>query len=166
MRFSLIDRIERIVPSQEIVAIKNLTLAEEYLAEHFPTFPVMPGVLMVEAATQAAAWLVRTSDGFRHSMVLLKELKNARFGTFVTPGRQLRLRLEWVKDEGALTTLKVASEVDGQSGLTARLVVERFNLSDRRPELADDDRENIEHHRRTFRRLLAPGAMTGNGASG
>lgn len=159
MRFSLIDRIERIVPNQEIVAVKSLTLAEEYLAEHFPTFPVMPGVLMVEAATQAAAWLVRASDEFRHSMVLLKELKNARFGSFVTPGRQLRLRLEWMKDEDCLTTLKVTSEVDGHTGLSARMVVERFNLRDCRPELAPDDDENIEYHRRIFRRLLAPDAL-------
>lgn len=159
MRFSLVDRIDRLQPGREIVVVKNLTLAEEYLAEHFPTFPVMPGVLMVEAATQAAAWLVRVTGDFRHSTVLLKELKNARFGQFVTPGRQLRLHLEWHKSEGNATTLKVSSEVEGKSSLAGRLVVEGFNLADRRPELAAEDEALRSHQRRQLVRLLAPGAM-------
>lgn len=158
MRFSLVDRIERLTPRKEIIAVKNLTLAEEYLAEHFPTFPVMPGVLMVEAASQAAAWLVRVTEDFRHSMVLLKEVSNAKFGRFVSPGRQLRLHLEWLKDDGTETTLKIKSDVDGKSSLSGRLVVEAFNLRDRRPELAWEDESLVEHHRRTLRRLLAPGA--------
>ena len=54
MRFVLIDRITEINPGQSLTAVKNLSLAEEYLADHFPGFPVMPGVLMLEALTQAA----------------------------------------------------------------------------------------------------------------
>lgn len=159
MRFTLVDRIERIVPAQEIIAVKNLTLAEEYLAEHFPTFPVMPGVLMVEAATQAASWLIRVTEDFRHSVLLLKELKNAKFGQFVTPGRQLRLHVQWVKSDNAETVVKVASEVDGKSSLSARMVVLGVNLRDERPELAPEDEALIAHHRTALRRLLAPGAI-------
>ena len=59
MRFVLIDRIVEVRPGQSLVAVKNLSLAEEYLADHFPGFPVMPGVLMLEALTQAGAWLIR-----------------------------------------------------------------------------------------------------------
>ena len=51
MRFVLIDRIQEIVPGQSLTAVKNLSLAEEYLADHFPGFPVMPGVLMLEGMT-------------------------------------------------------------------------------------------------------------------
>ncbi len=58
MKFLLVDRIESIQPGQRIVTTKALTLAEEYLADHFPAFPVMPGVLMLEALVQSAAWLV------------------------------------------------------------------------------------------------------------
>ncbi|MGD9644825.1 MAG: beta-hydroxyacyl-ACP dehydratase, partial [Pirellulales bacterium] len=75
MRFTLIDRIVECEPWQKIAARKNLTLAEEYLADHFPGFPVMPGVLMLEAMTQAGAWLVRASEDFRHSMVVLREAR-------------------------------------------------------------------------------------------
>ena len=64
MRFVLIDRIIDLQPGQSLVAIKNLSLAEEYLADHFPGFPVMPGVLMLEALTQAGAWLIRDMENF------------------------------------------------------------------------------------------------------
>jgi 3-hydroxyacyl-[acyl-carrier-protein] dehydratase len=155
MRFSLVDRVERFEAGREIVAVKNLTLAEEYLAEHFPTFPVMPGVLMVEAVTQAGAWLVRVTDGFQHSMILLKEVRNAKFGQFVTPGGQLRLHGEWVKDEMRTTTLKVTGEVDGRQSLSARIVLERFNLREHSPDRADDDDDILVHQRRWWRRLTS-----------
>jgi len=78
MRFSLIDRIVELQPGAKIEAVKNLSLAEEYLADHFPQFPVMPGVLMVEAMTQAAPWLVRRTEDFAHSMIVLSEAKNVQ----------------------------------------------------------------------------------------
>ena len=65
MRFTLIDRIVDFQPGVRITAVKSLTMAEEYLADHFPNFPVMPGVLMLEAMTQASAWLIRAERGFR-----------------------------------------------------------------------------------------------------
>ena len=61
MKFILIDRISVLERGQRIVAHKALSLAEEYLADHFPAFPVIPGVLMLEAMVQASAWLVRRS---------------------------------------------------------------------------------------------------------
>ncbi|MGW8257129.1 MAG: 3-hydroxyacyl-ACP dehydratase FabZ family protein, partial [Thermoguttaceae bacterium] len=67
MRFSLIDRIVDVELGVRISAVKTLSMAEEYLADHFPHFPVMPGVLMLEAMTQASAWLVRYSEDFAHS---------------------------------------------------------------------------------------------------
>ena len=55
MRFTLLDRIIDFEPGDRITAVKSLAMAEEYLADHFPNFPVMPGVLMLEAMTQAGA---------------------------------------------------------------------------------------------------------------
>ena len=62
MRFTLLDRVLSIEPGKSITAIKTLSLAEEYLADHFPRFPVMPGVLMLESMTQAAAWTIRLGE--------------------------------------------------------------------------------------------------------
>jgi 3-hydroxyacyl-[acyl-carrier-protein] dehydratase len=72
MRFTFVDRVLDLEPGVKITTVKALSLAEEYLADHFPRFPVMPGVLMLEAMTHAGAWLVRVSEDFAHSMVLLK----------------------------------------------------------------------------------------------
>src|SRR3954465_10735570 len=94
MRFVLLDRIVELQTGQSLLAVKNLSLTEEYLADHFPGFPVMPGVLMLEALTQAGAWLVRESEDFAHSVILLRRARTIKYGSFVEPGRQLRLRVE------------------------------------------------------------------------
>jgi 3-hydroxyacyl-[acyl-carrier-protein] dehydratase len=89
MRFVLLDRIVALEPGVRITAVKNLSLAEEYLADHFPGFPVMPGVLMLQAMTEAGAWLVRESEDFAHSVVVLGQANNVKYGQFVEPGQTL-----------------------------------------------------------------------------
>ena len=83
MRFNLVDRIIEVQPGKSLRAVKNLTLGEEYLADHFPTFPVMPGVLMLETLVEASAWLLRLTDDFKHSMIVLREARNVKYGTLV-----------------------------------------------------------------------------------
>src|ERR1051325_7827392 len=94
MRFVLIDRIVDLQRGKSLVAVKNLSLAEEYLADHFPGFPVMPGVLMLEALTQAGAWLIRGMEDSAHSVIVLKSARTIKYGSFVEPGRRLQLRVE------------------------------------------------------------------------
>src|SRR5206468_7047139 len=103
MRFVLIDRILEVNPGHSLVAAKNLSLAEEYLADHFPGFPVMPGVLMLEALTQAGAWLIREREDFAHSVIVLKSARTIKYGSFVEPGRCLQLRVE-VQEHGERET--------------------------------------------------------------
>ncbi len=86
MRFKLLDRIVDLKPGVSITAVKGLALAEDYLADHFPQFPVMPGVFMLEALTQASAWLIRVTENFQHSMVVLREARNVKYADFVAPG--------------------------------------------------------------------------------
>src|SRR5881398_2553230 len=94
MRFNLVDRILDVEPGKKIRMVKNLTLAEEYLADHFPTFPVMPGVLMLETLVEAAAWLLRLSDDYKHSVIVLREAKNVKYGHFMQPGHSLVVTVE------------------------------------------------------------------------
>jgi 3-hydroxyacyl-[acyl-carrier-protein] dehydratase len=158
MRFQLIDRITEVTPGQKLAAVKNLTLAEEYLAEHFPTFPVMPGVLMLETLVQAAAWLLRISDNFTHSIVAVREVKGLKFGTFMEPGRQMKLSVEvqgGYKADAKTISLKGSGEQDGNSVVNARFTLERYNLTEKRPDLAPTDEQLREHYRQLYL-LLGP----------
>jgi 3-hydroxyacyl-[acyl-carrier-protein] dehydratase len=156
MRFSLIDRILELEPGRRIVAVKALSSAEEYLQDHFPKFPVMPGVMMLEALHQASAWLIRKSDEFAHSIVLLKEAKNVKYSDFVEPGQLLIVTAEVMKDEGPLVTLKAQGEVDGRTAVTARLVLERTNLGDHDPTRADLDPYVRRRQQEQFQLLYHP----------
>ena len=133
MYFSLIDKIDTLEPGKRIIATKSLSLAEEYLRDHFPNFPVMPGVLMLEALTQASAWLIRVSEDFAHSIVVLKEARNVKYARFVQPGQTLIIEAEIIKEEGNLVTLKAEGAVEGQNNLKAKLVLCRYNFSDADP---------------------------------
>ena len=146
MRFNLVDQITE-VEAQRIRAVKNLTLGEEYLADHFPTFPVMPGVLMLQTLTEAGAWLLRVSDDFKYSMVLLREAKNVKFGHFVEPGRQLLVTVEATERSGNLATLKGKGEIEGNQAVSARLLLECYNLRDRDPSLETTDAKLTAHWR-------------------
>src|SRR6476660_3550851 len=101
MRFHLIDRIVGWEPGKSLSASKFLALGEEYLADHFPTFPVMPGVLMLQACVEAASWLWRATTDHRHPVVVLRELKTVKYGTFMQPGRRLDVVVESMKEEAS-----------------------------------------------------------------
>jgi 3-hydroxyacyl-[acyl-carrier-protein] dehydratase len=155
MRFHLVDRITQVKAATSITTIKNLTRAEEYLAEHFPAFPVLPGVLMIEAVTQAAGWLVRLTEDFARPMVLLREVKAVRFGQFLAPGRCLEIHCEWAGEQEGRVTVKAKGTVDGQSSLAARVVVEGFRLADQDANRAAEDERMRQRQREWYRRLVA-----------
>jgi 3-hydroxyacyl-[acyl-carrier-protein] dehydratase len=119
MRYELIDKvIER--AGDRIVAVKNVTLAEEYLADHFPSFPVLPGVMMLEAMAAAARQLLLDqADG----PWVLAEVRNVRYGNMVRPGQQLRITVERTGSDDGLHTFKGSGEVDGQTAITGRFTM-------------------------------------------
>ena len=156
MRFTQLDRITELREGESIIAIKALSLAEEYLKDHFPRFPVMPGVIMLEAMFQASAWLVRKSESFFHTAVVLKEARNVKYADFVQPGQLLEVRANLIKQDEVLTTLKTEGTVDGKASVSARLVLERFNVGDRHPSRADQDGYTRRKMRKTFDLLYAP----------
>lgn len=129
MRFRMLDRITEIVPGERIIAERKLTGREDYLADHFPLFPVMPGVLMLEAMFQAAVWLVRVTDDFEHSIVRLREARNVKYSDFVVPGQTLIVSAEIVKRDGLLTSLTARGISHDAIAVSARLVVESVPIS-------------------------------------
>ena len=156
MRFALVDRVVSLERGESISTVKNLTLAEEYLADHFPGFPVLPGVLMLEAMIQTGAWLMRDAEDFRYSTILLKQAKALKFNNFVTPGRTLCVTVAVHKKEDQDWIFKARGTVDDVSAVSARITLGQFNLSDQDPSLADADQRTIDHMRSLFGQLWQP----------
>ncbi len=156
MRFSLIDRIVELEPCVRITAIKTLTMTEEYLADHFPHFPVMPGVLMLEALTQTCAWLVRISEDFAHSIVVLRQANNVKYGQFVEPGQTLTITAEVLKFDEGEVKLKAYATVGGRIILSARLALACYNLADTNPQHKNTDEKTREDFRKQMRVLYQP----------
>ncbi|CAN5580598.1 hypothetical protein BH11PLA2_BH11PLA2_43480 [soil metagenome] len=131
MRFTLIDRIEACEPGKSLRARKLLALGEEYLADHFPKFPVMPGVLMLEALVEAAAWLWRATSNYEHSVIVLREVRNVKYGTFMQPGRVMTLNVDLMKIDGGCATFKGKGTNDaGETTVAAQFVVHGYNPAD------------------------------------
>ncbi|NIL98224.1 MAG: beta-hydroxyacyl-ACP dehydratase, partial [Planctomycetales bacterium] len=150
MRFTLIDRILDLKAGEEITAVKNLSLAEDYLADHFPLFPVLPGVFMLEAMTQASAWLIRYTENFAHSIVVLSEARNVKYADFVEPGSTLTVKAKLLKEDQRTTTMKAEGTVDGHSHVSARLILERYNLAETNADDESSDRAAIQDLRALF----------------
>lgn len=130
MRFCLLDRICSFEPDVRLTSVKNVSLSEEYLADHFPEFPVLPGVFMIEAAAQSAAWLVRLSEDYQHSVITLSETRSVRFVDFVTPGKSLKMSVEQTKRDGSTVSFKFRGEVDNQLCVAGRLSLCCSNLAE------------------------------------
>src|SRR6266436_6261492 len=111
--FLLVDRIVEMEP-ERIVGIKNVTLNEPFFIGHFPDFPVMPGVLIVEAMAQVAGVLVLSQIPDRHSkLVLLASVDEAKFRKPVRPGDQLRIEMKVAKRKATIAKMFGTATVDG-----------------------------------------------------
>ncbi len=153
MRFNLVDEIRQLEPGRKIQAVKNLTLGEEYLADHFPGFPVMPGVLMLQTLVEAGAWLLRLTEDYRYSMIVLREAKNVKYGHFMEPGRQMIVTVEMTERNGKLASFKAKGEIEANLTISARVTLETYNLRDQDPALESTDQKLIAHFRELYRLL-------------
>src|SRR5690349_17787439 len=109
----LVDRIEELEP-ERVVGIKNVTINEPFFDGHFPDFPVMPGVLIVEAMAQVAGVLVLSQIPDRHKkLVLLASVEEAKFRKPVRPGDQLRIEMKVLKRKASIAKMSGTASVDG-----------------------------------------------------
>ena len=142
----MIDEITNIEEGRKIFAARKLSKDESFLADHFPGRPVMPGVLMLEALTQAASWLVRVNTDFSFPVTVLVSTRSVRYGTFVVPGDRLMVEVELLSAEGNRGAFKGRGTVDGRVAVSGRFELEWF-----RPEGAGD--ELIAELKERYRKL-------------
>ncbi|MDA0974485.1 MAG: beta-hydroxyacyl-ACP dehydratase [Phycisphaerales bacterium] len=139
MRFTLIDEVLESTP-ERIVAVKNVTAAEEYLGDHFPGFPVLPGVFMLEAMVQAARRLMREQGRPR---MVLGGVRALRCGNFVRPGETLRVEISLDGDAGASEVrFRGSGNVIRPDGSTDTAVSGRFTMRDRHREASSAERSH------------------------
>jgi 3-hydroxyacyl-[acyl-carrier-protein] dehydratase len=109
--FLLIDRVLEIERKKKIVAIKNVTINEPFFAGHFPEFPIMPGVLIVEAMAQAGgAMLLMEVEDRNDKLIVFTGIEKARFRRPVVPGDQLRIEVEMLSWKASSARIMVRME--------------------------------------------------------
>jgi 3-hydroxyacyl-[acyl-carrier-protein] dehydratase len=153
MRYILIDKVISLESGKRIQTLKGVSLAEEYLGDHFPSFPVLPGVLLLQGMIESASWLVREAQNFAHSMVLLEQTRNVKYKSFLAPGQQIEYTVD-VKTLGDnLSSFMGRGEAEGRRIVEARFALRHFNLVDRNDAYAAADAEVIEALKRRWKLL-------------
>ena len=130
--FLLIDRIVEMTPRERVVAIKNVTINEPHFQGHFPEFPIMPGVLVIEAMAQAGGLLLLTElPDYRDKLLLFTGVERAKFRKPVVPGDQLRIEVR------VLAFRRTAARLNGEAYVGDKLACEATlscQIIDRPPE--------------------------------
>ena len=153
MRFILIDKVVLLEAGKQIKAVKNVSLSEEYLADHFPTFPVLPGVLLLEGLIESASWLVRKSENFTHSMILLEQARNVKYKSFLAPGAQIEYTIDAKTIEENVSSFTGIGVSQGQRIVEARFGLRHFNLADDNSAMAAVDAQVIENLKERWKLL-------------
>jgi len=153
MRFILIDKIVSLEPGKQIKTVKNVSLAEEYLADHFPTFPVLPGVLLLEGLIESASWLIRQVENFAHSMILLEQAKNVKYRSFLVPGGHIEYTVEAKTIEENISSFSGFGVSNGQHIVEAKFALKHFNLSSQDSKMAAVDANIIENMKKRWKLL-------------
>ncbi|WP_025115410.1 3-hydroxyacyl-ACP dehydratase FabZ [Lysinibacillus fusiformis] len=120
--FLLVNRIVELEEGKRAVGLKNVTINEEFFNGHFPQYPVMPGVLIVEALAQVSAVIMLTKEGNEGRLGLLAGIDQCRFKKQVKPGDQLRLEVEITRVKGSIGKGKGIATVDGEMVCEMELV--------------------------------------------
>ncbi|UTE77542.1 3-hydroxyacyl-ACP dehydratase FabZ [Rossellomorea sp. KS-H15a] len=112
--FLLVDRILEVEEGKKAIGIKNVTANEEFFNGHFPDYPVMPGVLIVEALAQVGAVAMLKVEDNRGRLAFFTGIDKCRFKRQVKPGDQLRLEVEMIRFKGPIGKGKGVATVEGE----------------------------------------------------
>jgi 3-hydroxyacyl-[acyl-carrier-protein] dehydratase len=127
----LVDRIEEL-EEERVVGIKNVTINEPFFTGHFPDFPVMPGVMIIEAMAQVAGILVLSSIPDRkNKLVLLAAVNEAKFRRPVVPGDQLRIEMKVIRRKATIAKMNGVATVNGLIVAEAEMMCKLADRTDR-----------------------------------
>ena len=120
--FLLVDRVLELVPNEKIIALKNVTVNEEFFNGHFPSKPVMPGVLVIEAMAQTAGIMMLSKEEHKGKIPYFTGIDNARFRKTVVPGDQLIVEVNVIRVKGSVGKVQAVAKVDNQVAAEAELM--------------------------------------------
>ena len=127
--FLLVDRVIESEPGKRLVAIKNVTVNEPFFQGHFPSKPVMPGVLLIEAMAQATGLLaMESAEVPKEAIYYLVGVDKARFKSPVVPGDQVHLEVEVIKNRREIWVFSATAKVDGKMVASAEIMCTARNL--------------------------------------
>lgn len=127
--FLLVDRILELEEGKRAIGIKNVSANEEFFNGHFPEFPVMPGVLIVEALAQVGAVAMLVKEENKGRLAFFAGIDNCRFKRQVVPGDQLRLEVEMTRVRGTFGKGKAVATVEGELVCEVEIM---FGLGDKK----------------------------------
>lgn len=119
--FLLIDGIKELVPGEKAVGFKNVTINEYFFSGHFPSEPIMPGVLIIEALAQTGAVAILSVEEYKGKTAYFASINKAKFRKKVVPGDVLELSIEIIKRKGPLGIGYAVAKVDGKKACEAEL---------------------------------------------
>lgn len=120
--FLLVDRVLEFIPKQRLVALKNVTMNENFFTGHFPEKPVMPGVLIIESMAQAAGLVMLAEDEHKGKIPYFTGIDNARFRKTIVPGDQIIIEIDVIRLKGNVGRAKAVAKVDNQIATEAELM--------------------------------------------
>lgn len=130
MRYLLIDHIKEYEEGKSIEGIKNVAMSEDFLEFHFPKNPIMPGVMLLEALTQLAGWLVAASSDFQNWFLVSKVKKSSFYGLSL-PGDQVKLDVQLISEDGSgQITFKGLGTVNGKKKIMTEFAGEIVPLNE------------------------------------
>jgi len=144
--FILVDQVLELDPGKHIVGIKNVTINEPFFQGHFPGFPIMPGVLIIEAMAQTwgvCVFALKPEDA-QNKNLFFSGIDNARFRKPVVPGDQLRLELNLIKHRGILWKFKGIATVGGELVAESELLASMIEKDSPQKITGENDQEESD----------------------
>lgn len=125
--FLLVDRVIEVEPGKRGIGLKNVTINDNFFQGHFPTRPVMPGVLMVEAMAQTAGVVILTNEAHHGKVAFFLAIDKVKFRRVVVPGDQLVMEVEVIRDRPKTAQARAVAKVGDEVAAEAEMV---FSFTD------------------------------------